>query len=604
MSEILDSLKPLIANTAGALLFSDLRIFRTQNQVSDGRGGFTRGREILNGRGIVTDYEAFMRQIGGIPLDQRRLIIQAEGLSSAPIPEDIVELDLVGWIIIEVSSPPGQPIYECRVRPTQLSLAEGLAPITLNLGVTTEDVAFVGGVLVGNQGGPITAQLSQSADDSTLSSAAVVPITIDSDHWGGDATLSSSVVSPIGVSISATAGDAVLSAVMTHPLGADLSAIADDATLSAQIGGANLVNMTVTADDATLSADADNPTDVSAAVVADDATLSAGVSNPVSVSMAATTDDATLSALLVSPLSVDMAATADDATLAAQVSVPIFADVGATADDATLASSAGNLVGIALTQTADNATLSSSAVVVAAGGNEAETDALIAQMTVAPDSTREGLINDLIAGGKADGWWSKLEYFYSKVAHDSQAATIDWKDPTRVCTYGSGTFTADAGYYCSSAGGDNQILPAFTWGDRTIAGLGDAHIGTFILSCTSGGNEDFAEINPTAGFGRVEPDNEVVSRIFKTGFTAISTATDREDLHVVENNNGTATIYLDGVGGGSKTGADRVFADTDAPRHGQDMTVGAIHFGEALTATDIANIDSRLRTFFTAIGAI
>jgi hypothetical protein len=99
----------------------------------------------------------------------------------------------------------------------------------------------------------------------------------------------------------------------------------------------------------------------------------------------------------------------------------------------------------------------------------AETTALLAEFDVAPDGTRAGLINTLIAGMKTDGVWSKLGSFAVLAAHDAQAGRVDWKDPTKVFTAsGTITFTTDRGFAGNGTDGylehpDNlDAIPGFT----------------------------------------------------------------------------------------------------------------------------------------------
>ncbi len=90
---------------------------------------------------------------------------------------------------------------------------------------------------------------------------------------------------------------------------------------------------------------------------------------------------------------------------------------------------------------------------VGGSSNEAETDALIARMTVAPVAARETLINDLIAGLKADGSWALLDILKIYKAHDQQASLLDWKGSNADSTPGGGhTFTVDQGWSVPGGG--------------------------------------------------------------------------------------------------------------------------------------------------------
>lgn len=62
-----------------------------------------------------------------------------------------------------------------------------------------------------------------------------------------------------------------------------------------------------------------------------------------------------------------------------------------------------------------------------------ETQALLAAMTTKPSPARIALIDRTIRSLVSSGVWAKLDIFYMLAAHDSQAATLNWKSP--------GTFT-------------------------------------------------------------------------------------------------------------------------------------------------------------------
>lgn len=74
----------------------------------------------------------------------------------------------------------------------------------------------------------------------------------------------------------------------------------------------------------------------------------------------------------------------------------------------------------------------------AGGGNEAETDAFIARMSVAPDATLEGHIDTLFATLKAGGVLTKVEGMFLPVLHSDQASLLDWMDNFSPATLSGG----------------------------------------------------------------------------------------------------------------------------------------------------------------------
>lgn len=86
---------------------------------------------------------------------------------------------------------------------------------------------------------------------------------------------------------------------------------------------------------------------------------------------------------------------------------------------------------------------------------DADADAIIAAMSVAPDATRQTLINNTVVALKNAGLWAKLDILYMFAAHTEQAARIDWKHPaTRSATrLNVATFNTDQGFK-----GDGSIM--------------------------------------------------------------------------------------------------------------------------------------------------
>ncbi len=80
-------------------------------------------------------------------------------------------------------------------------------------------------------------------------------------------------------------------------------------------------------------------------------------------------------------------------------------------------------------------------------GIDVDAAALIAAMTVTPDSTRQSLINTTIVDLKAAGIWSKIDRLHIYAAHDEVNSLRDWKVPTRgSIRISSPVFTTDRGF--------------------------------------------------------------------------------------------------------------------------------------------------------------
>ena len=85
----------------------------------------------------------------------------------------------------------------------------------------------------------------------------------------------------------------------------------------------------------------------------------------------------------------------------------------------------------------------------AAGGDEAETTAWVAEVVSnggTVSAGRQTIVNDLIAGLKADGVWIKLDRLWLFAAEDQPSALTDLVGLTLATAVNSPTFTADEGY--------------------------------------------------------------------------------------------------------------------------------------------------------------
>ncbi len=113
---ILDSIPALIAQTAGALLFEDATRTRAASQTSDGRGGYITVKETEAIRALVTDYSDYLKTVGGISGDERKILVQGEGLD-APIEQgETITIDGRVWSVLEVARDPASAVYEARCK--------------------------------------------------------------------------------------------------------------------------------------------------------------------------------------------------------------------------------------------------------------------------------------------------------------------------------------------------------------------------------------------------------------------------------------------------------------------------------------------------------
>lgn len=142
------------------------------------------------------------------------------------------------------------------------------------------------------------------------------------------------------------------------------------------------------------------------------------------------------------------------------------------------------------------------AIIVNGAPLQDETTTLIEAMDTEPSQARQDLYNELIADLKSAGVWTKLDALYIMAAHDSQAASLNIKNPgTYDLTAGGGspTFTEDAYYSFNGSTDwlDTNFNPATAGGnyeqDSATIGIWSATSGTrqfsfgFQVNNTTGG---------------------------------------------------------------------------------------------------------------------
>jgi hypothetical protein len=88
--------------------------------------------------------------------------------------------------------------------------------------------------------------------------------------------------------------------------------------------------------------------------------------------------------------------------------------------------------------------------------------AFFAAFTTPPSAARKTLINNCVVALINAGIWSQLDILYMLAAADSQAATINWKNPGtfNLVAVNSPTFSADRGF--TSDGSTSRLRTQFT----------------------------------------------------------------------------------------------------------------------------------------------
>ena len=153
------------------------------------------------------------------------------------------------------------------------------------------------------------------------------------------------------------------------------------------------------------------------------------------------------------------------------------------------------------------------------------TTSVVNAFTTAPTAARTALINTAINTKKVCGAWDRLDFLYYLAAANSQAATINWKNPgvfTLTVGGGSPTFTTDRGYT-----GDALSAWLDTGYNPTSASVGmaqnDASEGIWTLES---GSSTLYDLTSDNGRVRVRARSTNLSGITMSDTTNLASTTD------------------------------------------------------------------------------
>lgn len=251
------------------------------------------------------------------------------------------------------------------------------------------------------------------------------------------------------------------------------------------------------------------------------------------------------------------------------------------------------------------------------GATQVEKTALVAAMSVAPDSTRQTLINTTIEKLKlyktsfGDSLWSRLDFLVMCWAHDAQAARINWKDPAQIGTVvGSPTFTVDRGYagVLNSAYIDMGGVLSAQSGWLLNSTLNQCSIGCYAANITrtdavAVGTGKF-QLTPRSG-------NTMNTTLWTTAAFTAATASTNGHYAATRNHLGV-TFYHNSelANGGVLTGKPTATNDTRSTdaislkiANGTSR-VGYAYGGDYLTHDDIRYLTKILDDYGRAVGAI
>lgn len=241
-----------------------------------------------------------------------------------------------------------------------------------------------------------------------------------------------------------------------------------------------------------------------------------------------------------------------------------------------------------------------------------QTLTLVSAFSTAPTATRKTLINTLINTAVVCGAWDRLDVLYVLAAADSQAASLNWKNPAAftLTTTGTPTFTADRGY--AGNGTDATLVTGY---NPQSASLGiaqnDAHGAIFMLNSTASNsfdmNSDNGRLRIRGRFTTGQPNVNVSNN----ANTVSGGSTPAPDYVIGTRSDGTNQTNI--VNGGSQVTTTAqassaltqgvTFLGNTAQAQWSDRTIMVAHVGRNLTLQHAACLYNGFNTYLHAIGA-
>lgn len=247
--------------------------------------------------------------------------------------------------------------------------------------------------------------------------------------------------------------------------------------------------------------------------------------------------------------------------------------------------------------------------------HDSAASAYFAAMSVQPDATRKGHLNTLIAGLKADGIWTKLDWLAICAAHDEQAGRVNAVNPAQVATAPvAPTFTTDRGF---TGNGTTQYLDS-GWNPVTAGSpkfvQNDAHMGVWCGTDATAFNYcDVGYYGRSMVVARSGTNLSTYPNAAGGATAALSPATSVG--HSLWTRRGAASVemYKAGASIGTSTIASAAPLSANfficagssggAPAGFSPRRIQAVHWGSQLSGSEAAALYGRLAAYMTAVGA-
>ena len=232
------------------------------------------------------------------------------------------------------------------------------------------------------------------------------------------------------------------------------------------------------------------------------------------------------------------------------------------------------------------------------------------------DATHTNAYAALICGLVDDGIWTKLDALYVFATQDQTTANLNLVSTSLgISPQGSPTWTADRGYAGVENGSGVYLFNNFT-PSGTLFTTNNAHASVWSNSSGQSVGEQFSLFGGGGGIIQIEARNTSdQAKFFLNSTSGITvTSTNGIGFFAVNMSGGnTLDAYKDGssvgtlsiAASGSWGGPLPYLASNNFPGtvvHGTGNQISAASLGDSLTATEHANLSSRVHTFMTAVG--
>jgi hypothetical protein len=244
-----------------------------------------------------------------------------------------------------------------------------------------------------------------------------------------------------------------------------------------------------------------------------------------------------------------------------------------------------------------------------------ESVTLFAAMTNAPTYARKQLIDTAIAALKADGIWSLLDVLWVMAAADTQVAGLNWKNPALfpLTVHGTPTFTADRGY---TGDGTAAWINSPQYNPNTLGGcqqtLNSTVLGVYVRTSGVATNAS-VEVGEgsTTSISRNAANTAETYRACDATTTTFVTSPLNAHWSVRRSDASTTALWKNGVSASTFSTASTnvgnstltLLSNSTGTGQWSDSQISYAYAGAALSDTQMAQIDSVLKSYLTGVGA-